>query len=212
MRRVVTIAVIVVVVIVAAILLTAPRRPNLSRYEALRKPRIVTMNDQKMLIVQAKGDPNVAGQKAFSLLLRTYYRMKGVPKGAKAPAPRARWPQSFGTPKSEWVGLYGMPIPEKVTSLPSYKVEPGLNMELATWEYGDVAEILHIGPYDKETADADALKQFVKEQGYEVAGPHEEEYVKGPGMFFRGNPEKYYTVIRYRVRKATVPGAVDTTA
>jgi len=211
MKRIVTIAVIVVIVIVAATVLTMQRRPDLSKYEGLKRPRIVEMNDQRMLVVEVKGDPNVAGQKAFSLLLRTYYRMKATPKGAKAPAPRSRWPLSFTTPKSEWLGFYGMPVPDGVTTLPSYKAEPGLKMELTTWEYGQVGEILHVGPYDKETPSVDNLMQFIKEQGYEVTGPHEEEYLKGPGMFFRGNPERYYTIIRYRVTKAGGLGAVDTT-
>jgi hypothetical protein len=35
-----------------------------------------------------------------------------------------------------------------------------------------------------------------------IVGEHEEEYVRGPGMFSRGDPEKYLTIIRYRVKKA----------
>lgn len=37
-------------------------------------------------------------------------------------------------------------------------------------------------------------------QGYEIAGPHEEEYLSSPGM---GNipPEEYQTIIRYAVKK-----------
>jgi hypothetical protein len=32
---------------------------------------------------------------------------------------------------------------------------------------------------------------------------HEEEYIKGPGMIFAGNPETYLTIIRYPVQKRT---------
>jgi len=211
MKKVLAILIVVVVIIVVVMLSVMPRGRNLSQFDALKKPRIVTLADQKMLVVEAKGDPNIQGKKAFGLLLRTYFRIKKAPKGPKTPAPRARWPIPFSTPESEWVGLYGMPVPESVTQLPKHKTEPGLKAELATWEYGDVAEILHVGPYDKEMPAVDALKQFVKEQGYEIAGPHEEEYLKGPGIFSKGNPANYYTIIRYRVKKAEASQAADST-
>ncbi len=35
-----------------------------------------------------------------------------------------------------------------------------------------------------------------------TTGEHEEEYLKGPGMFGTGGPEKYLTIIRYRLKKA----------
>ncbi|MDP2984459.1 MAG: GyrI-like domain-containing protein [Candidatus Latescibacter sp.] len=65
-----------------------------------------------------------------------------------------------------------------------------------------MAEILHIGPYDREEPAITRLTAFIKDKGYSIVGDHEEEYLKGPGMFSKGNPEKYYTIIRYRVEKA----------
>ena len=76
-----------------------------------------------------------------------------------------------------------------------------LTVELVTWEYGEVAQILHVGGYDEETADTEALKEFIRSQGYEITGLHEEEYLKGPGFLFAGNPDKYLTLIRYPVKK-----------
>ena len=35
-----------------------------------------------------------------------------------------------------------------------------------------------------------------------LQGEHEEEYIKGPGMLSKGNPQKYLTIIRYRVKQA----------
>jgi hypothetical protein len=46
------------------------------------------------------------------------------------------------------------------------------------------------------------LAVIVLDSGYVIAGEHEEEYIKGPGMFSKGDPEKYLTIIRYRVKKA----------
>jgi hypothetical protein len=79
---------------------------------------------------------------------------------------------------------------------------------LATWEYGEVAEMLHLGPYDQEQPATQRLMDFINAQGYTIAGEHEEEYLKGPTMFSKGDPEKYATIIRYRVKKSGEPPAM----
>lgn len=165
---------------------------DLSRYEKLKEPRITPMAHQKMLVVQSKGDPNVVGGAAFSKLFGAFFKIPGV----RMAPPRARWESPDTTPKAEWVGLYALPLPESVTKLP-----PGLEgVRIETWDYGEVAEILHIGPYSQEAPTIERLHRYITAQGYEITGPHEEEYLKSPGM---GNipPEEYQTVIRYTVRK-----------
>ncbi|MCK6562092.1 GyrI-like domain-containing protein [bacterium] len=193
--------VVAVVALIAVTYYYMTQGPDLSKYEHLKNPQIVTAPDQKMIVVEAKGDPNVAGSKAFATLFQVYFKTKGTAKGPGQLAPRARWPLAWDTPKSEWLGLYAMPVPETTTELPSFEAPRELKVSLTTWEYGEVAEILHMGPYDKEQPTVARLMEFIKTQGYEVAGEHEEEYLKGPTMFSRGDPEKYATIIRYRVRK-----------
>ncbi len=153
-----------------------------------------------MLVVEAKGDPNVVGAKAMALLFKTYYALKGNKRTSSALLPRARWPVSLESPRSDWVGIYGLPVSDQVGPLPEVNTEPGFKMELTTWQYGTVAEILHVGPYNRETLTIDLLKKFIHDRRLEIVGEHEEEYLRGPGMFFRSDPEKYYTIIRYRVR------------
>jgi nitrogen fixation-related uncharacterized protein len=178
------------------------RGSDLAQFEHLKQPQITSKPNQKMVVVEAKGDPNVVGQQAFGLLFSIYYNIKNAPKSLTLPAPRARWPVSLDTPKSEWVGLYALPVPEITTALPQYEAQPGLMVSLATWEYAEVAEILHIGPYDQEQPATQRLMDFVNAQGYATVGEHEEEYLKGPTMFSKGDPEKYATIIRYRVKKS----------
>jgi len=72
---------------------------------------------------------------------------------------------------------------------------------ITTWAHGEVAEILHVGRYSAEQPDIERLFDFINAQGYRVIGEHEEEYVKGPGMIFAGDPEQYLTIIRLRVKK-----------
>ncbi len=116
-------------------------------------------------------------------------------------APRARWPKPLDTPKSEWLGIYGLPIPATANTLP----EPGSPTEakvaITAWEYGEMAEILHVGPYSEETPTIQKLLDFIKQQGYVIVGSHEEEYLRSAGMGDKGDPAQYYTIIRYRVKK-----------
>jgi GyrI-like small molecule binding domain len=174
---------------------------SLSQFENLKEPKVSARKSEKMLVVEAKGDPNVVGPKAFGLLFQLYYSLKETPKGPMQALPRARWPES-NTTKSEWIGFYGLPVPETVTRLPEHQAPAGLKVSLTTWEYGEVAEILHAGPYDKEEPTMLRLTDFTKQQGYKVLGGHEEEYIKGPTMSGPGDPEKYLTIIRYRVQKS----------
>ncbi len=202
-KKIALIAVPVVIVVVpAALFLFAMRGPSPAQFAYLKDPQVHILPDLKVLQVEARGEPEVVGGQAFGLLFKTYFQLKGVPKGPEQPAPRARWPLGLDTPKGEWIGRYAMPVPENVDALPSQSDgTPGLRVELTTWEYGDVAEILHVGPYDKEEPTIAKLTQFIKECRYEIVGEHEEEYLKGPGMFGKGNPQKYLTIIRYRVKK-----------
>ncbi len=175
------------------------RGPDLRIYEALKAPRISAKPDQKVLIVTAKGNPNVIGKRAFSTLYKTYFKLRDVPKTKLIP--RARWEAGSADDLDTALGHYALPVPDSVTAVPAGEIPAGLEIKIAAWKYGNVAEILHIGPYEKETPTVERLKDFIKESGYEIAGLHEEEYVKGPGMFGKGNPEKYYTIIRYPIEK-----------
>ena len=196
---------IILVVVIAGFLIFGyyiMKGPDVNKYDSLKSPRITQKPDQRMLQVEAAGDPNTT--KAFGLLFQTYY--KNV-KARGMVAPLARWPKPLETPKAEWVGLYGLPVPASLDKLAEAPGMPGYAVTLTTWQYGDVAEILHVGPYSAEMPTVEKLKAFIEASGYVIAGPHEEEYLRGPGMFGKGNPEKYYTIIRYRVEKAAPQAA-----
>jgi hypothetical protein len=193
--------IIAIAVVIAAIVIffANMKGPDFSAVMPLVEPRITDMPDQKMIVVEVQGNPNEVGGKAFGLLFKAYYKVKEAPKGRRQPAPRARWPKDLDTPMSGWLGRYALPVPETVSALPEMKVDSGLKIGLVTWQYGKVAEILHVGPYGEETVTIEKLLKFIADSGHKTAGEHEEEYLKGPGMIFRGDPEKYLTIIRYPV-------------
>jgi len=192
---------VVAIIVMAVLFFLSMKGPDLAKYQYLKEPQISPKPSQKMLVVETRGDPNIVGAKAFALLFKVYFK---TVKGGKIQTPRARWPQDLGTSLDEWIGQYALPVPEPTDKLPDISIEPGFKISLAEWEYGMVAEILHIGPYSKETPTVEKLKKYVHDNGYYITGLHEEEYLKGPGMFGPGDPGKYQTIIRYRVEKTAV--------
>lgn len=173
-----------------------------TKYEQLAEPRIVERVDERVLEVRAVGDPNEVGGAAFGLLFQLYFSSGAAP-GFTPPIARARWQEELDEiPRSDWIGRYALPIPETVESLPEHTPPDGVTASITTWEYGTIAEILHIGRYDQEQPTIERLEAFVEAEGYETFGGHEEEYVVGPTMAGPGNPDEYRTILRYRVRAA----------
>jgi hypothetical protein len=171
---------------------------GLKQFDRFNAPQIVDMPDQKMLVVEMKGNPNQSAGPAIQALFKAYFSLKDL-KVKKLVAPRARWPLGLDVSKEQWIGYYGMPVPEEVTGLPEQSKDE-IPVRFETWKYGHVAQILHVGAYGEEPATVNKLMKYVDEQGYKIAGPHEEEYLKTRGMF-SDNPAKYLTLIRYRVVK-----------
>jgi hypothetical protein len=133
-----------------------------------------------MAVAATVGDPEAAAQQAIG-------------QAFKVGALRSRWPDLPGTPREQWRGFWGLPVPEGTASVP--QKAPGVKVGIEVWEYGTMAEILHLGPYDQEPATIERLRQLVAEQGYEIAGAHEEQYLSSP----RAKAPK--TLIRFPVRK-----------
>ena len=176
-----------------------------AEYEHLAEPRIAERADERVLEVRAVGDPDEIGEAAFGLLFELYF-LSGAATDFTLPVARARWQEGLDEiPRSEWIGRYALSIPESVESLPEHTPPEGATASITTWEYGTVAEILHVGPYDDELPTIIRLMTFAASEGYETVGGHEEEYVLGPTMDGPGNPDEYRTILRYRVRTADPP-------
>ena len=171
-----------------------------NKYEYLLTPQIINIPKQKMLVLEVKGDPNNTA-KYVGDLYKGYFKLDF--KNKKMIAPRARWPKPFDTKLDEWIGIWALPIPEEVNTLPD--IETDFPFRFEYWYDCDVAEILHIGPYENETPTIKKLKKHITDLGYEYfPDKHEEEYIKGPGFFGKGNTKKYLTIIRYELKKNEV--------
>jgi len=161
------------------------------------EPEILEMKPQKMAVVYTKGAPSKVAEKALPNLYSSVYRLKFElkKKGVtfKVGKLRARWPDAHLLPEDQWTGIWGLPVPEDTTSLTS-KV-PEIEIKLETWNYGTMAQILHVGPYGEEEPTVKRLHEFIFKNGYEIAGVHEEEYLTTP------KAEVQKTLIRYPIKK-----------
>lgn len=161
----------------------------------VRTPQIVHMPSQKMAVVRTVGDPSEVGPAAASALYGTVYRLKAALKKQgrymQVGSLRARWITADLAPKEQWIGTWALPIPDDTVALP--KLDSNVEVSVEVWGYGTVAQVLHIGPFATETASIQRLHEFIAQHGYEVAGPHEEEYLTKP----QAKTQK--TVIRYAI-------------
>jgi DNA-binding PadR family transcriptional regulator len=165
-------------------------------------PEVVEMPARTMAAVRTIGDPTDVGQHVFPALYGAVYPLKFALKKQgvdfKVEPPRARWfggPDWATLPREEWKAAWAIPVPEDTTELP--QKDPATPVAVETWEYGTVAQILHVGTYAEETPTIEQLHAFIAEQGYEIVGPHEEEYLSRP------EAKAPKTIIRYQVKKAT---------
>lgn len=186
--------------IIASLIFMAAREHRKEQY--LKEPRIVKMNDERMLVIMAKGDPAKVAGGAFSQLYKIYHELPSVKKSSAAPIPRVRWSKPLGAPKEEWVGIYGLTVPASIVKLPENIKSSNPLAGITTWRYGgETAQILHAGPYSEEGPTIARLKYFIENSGYTIAGNYEEEYIKGPGVKSAGNPAGYRTMLRFSVKK-----------
>ncbi len=175
-------------------------QPKVARWPKASAPRLIKKPKQKMAVVVSHGDPNVVGSKVFPALYGAVFTHKFALKKAgketfTVEPPRARWPDLPGTPKDQWTGIWGIPIPANTRKLP--QKDPEVEVKIETWQYGTVAEIMHIGPYSEEGPTVARLHEFIAANGYAIAGSHEEEYLTRP------TAKVMKTVIRYPVKKKT---------
>lgn len=163
-------------------------------------PQITKISDRKVVTVTSHGDPNTVMEPFMKALYGAVYwaKMKVYkPKGIKMELGKlsAFWPDAHLKPKSEWTGIWGVPVPDYVTKKDITQKDPKIPVKVEVWKGGVCAEILHLGAYSEEGPTIQKLHEFVKKSGYALVGPHEEEYLTKP------DSKIVKTVIRYQINK-----------
>lgn len=161
-------------------------------------PTITKIADRKVISVASIGDPNVVMEPYMKALYGAAYwaKMKVYkPQGIKMELGKlsAFWPDAHIKTKSEWRGIWGIPVPDYVNEKDIIQKDPNIKASVEVWKGGDCAEILHLGAYTEEGPTIQKLHDFIESSGYKIAGPHEEEYLTRP------DAKVMKTVIRYLV-------------
>ena len=165
------------------------------------QPEFVKVDPITVMTITSVGDPNHS-EKYFKALYGTAYGTKFKvfkPQGRNMSLGKlmARWPDAHLKPKSKWTGIWGLPVPDFVTTHDLVQKDPTLPVSVEVWRYGEVAQILHKGPYTSEGPTVAILHKFIKDNGYEIDGnSHEEIYLTPP------NVKDQKTIIRYKVKKS----------
>jgi len=160
------------------------------------EPVVLELPALTVATVTSVGDPNVVAARVFPALYGAVYGLKFALKkqgvAMTVGTLRARWPDAHLVPKDQWTAHWAIPIPEGTTAL--VQKDPALPVTVQAWEYGTVAQLLHLGPYTEEGPTVARLHAFIEASGCEIAGPHEEEYLTRP------DAKAPKTIIRYQVR------------
>mgnify|MGYP001569737512 CR=1 FL=1 len=182
------------------LLLPACNGTDLEKIQYLKVPRITLKPDAHAITVRLKGTPGEISASGFGILYKVNYKLDEKYR-KKLEAPRARWEALSANAGKDMTATFALIVDVFLLELPKSVQEEFPDVKLVDWGYGEVGEILHVGPYNAEKSSVEKLSDFIKTNGYTISGLHEEEYYKGPGMFFKGNENNYHTIIRYQVRK-----------
>ena len=163
-------------------------------------PQISKVPDRKVISVTSIGDPNYVMEPYMKALYGAAYfaKMKIYkPKGVKLELGKltALWPDAYLKTKNKWTGIWGVPVPDYVTKKDITQKDPKIPVNVDIWPGGEYAEVLYLGPYAEEGPTIEKLHKFIKDQGYALDGPHEEEYLTKP------NVKNQKTVIRNKIIK-----------
>lgn len=86
------------------------------------------------------------------------------------------------------------------TCMPVRKAKEAEGISVRTLPGGKCISLIHQGPYDQLGRSYEKITAYAKEKGYQIAVPAREIYIKGPGMLFKGNPQKYITEIQMMIQ------------
>ena len=79
-----------------------------------------------------------------------------------------------------------LPVKKKIKS----------KLDLKCLSGGEFYTLTHVGPYENIGISYAKIFEHIKNNDGKHTTPIREVYIKGPGMIFKGNPEKYITEIQ----------------
>ena len=197
-------------------------------YMPKSKPEIVTVPKANYIAVRGKGDPNDEGgayQQAVGILYavaytlkmsyKTDYRIEGFFDYVVPPLEGFWWQDGVGgidySDKStfNWISVIRLPdfVTQKDFDWATGEAEKKKHLDCSKAEFltideGLCVQIMHIGPFDDESATVSIMNAYLLENGYEndFSGSrlHHEIYLSDARKVA---PEKWKTVIRHPIKR-----------
>ena len=189
-------------------------QPPVGRFVIIEVPQL------NFLMVDGRGDPNVAAEYATALkwLFTLSYTLKFQSKAAGrdygvAPLEGLWWAEDMSRfsqiDKGDWLWTAMIMQPDWIDAgmlagaMPKAEAKLGeapTSLRLAPFAEGLSVQTMHVGPYSAEAETIARLHQeFLPANGLVENGHHHEIYISDPA---RTAPDKLKTVIRQPVRRA----------
>jgi hypothetical protein len=187
-----------------------------SEYVTPRSPVLVRTKPAQYLTITGQGAP---GGERFTACIAALYGMAFTIKMSRKFAGQQDYAvckleglwsfagEPSGIPREDWKWKLMIRTPDfishkdmeaaVVTLLKRGKPPEVKEVELETIEEGPCVQMLHVGPYDKESATMARMREFAESKGLKLAGPHHEIYLSDPR---RVPPERLRTILRQPAR------------
>ncbi|WOK07982.1 GyrI-like domain-containing protein [Imperialibacter roseus] len=194
-------------------------------YTAKQKPELVTLAPAQYLSIAGQGDPSSKGfaeciEALYSVAYIIKFDWKAAEKDFVVPKLEGQWwfdEDKYGgvsmtdaptkIPRSEWMFRLLIRLPEFVekgnVATAASNVVSKKGMELARqvkyfeMNEGNVVQILHVGPFDKEPESLGKLQGFIEANNLKRNGLHHEIYLSD---FRKTAPDKLKTILREPVK------------
>lgn len=83
--------------------------------------------------------------------------------------------------------------------VPTAETPMGNGVEVMNMPRVKAVCITHIGSYETLSNAYAAIDEYAEKNGLQLVPPFREVYIKGPGIFLKGNPDKYITEIIFPI-------------
>lgn len=149
----------------------------------------------------------------YSIEMRTiepvrvaYLHYKGVATKANAYFPsvfKAIQGKASGAPFFNYHSIHPeSKMGELDLCVPTEQTPFGNGIEVKTLPAFKALCTTHIGSYETLIQGYNAIYQFAKANNLELQSPFREIYIKGPGLFLKGNPKHYITEIQFPIKES----------
>ena len=182
-------------------------------YAATKKPALVTIAPASYFAVSGQGEP---GGDAFTAAIGALYGVAFTVKMRRKFAGQdyavckleALWPPKvFRLPRNQWKWKLAIRVPDFVDEEDLAAARETLRergkgtdvgrVRLETIDEGRCVQMLHLGPYDKESETVALMMEFARKKGLTLHGQHHEVYLSDPR---RVEASRLRTILRHPAR------------